>query len=107
MATLQLAAELLAELLSGGHAFLQDAALPLYEFLAGRAAIECDDLVELGRGEIARVDRRDRIEQLVHARVHAFEQFGNERIIVALDLRPVLHDPGFKAFMSDGMSALN
>ena len=77
-----------------------------HEFLPGRSAVEGDDLAQFLDGEIARIQRRDLIDDLVHARVHAVQQQRHDGIVIALDLRPVLTIAGFSRCMMAGMRVL-
>src|SRR3954453_23427102 len=88
----ELSGDRLSEALADDHALLGDQRQLLDELLPGRAAVEGDDLVELGGGEVAGVEPRDLLDDLAHARVHALEHERHDGVVVALDLRPALHD---------------
>jgi hypothetical protein len=55
----ELGGDLLSEALADDHALLGNQRQLLDELLPGRTAVEGDDLVELGGGEVAGIERRD------------------------------------------------
>ena len=64
--------------------------------LADGAAVERGDGIELLDAEGAGIERRDLVDDLVHARAHALQHERHDGIEIARDLRPILHDRRFQ-----------